>query len=71
MTTRGEIAKLFLYAEGKGAVTIADIEAIVSDAAPSALDDAVDHAFLGDLQGSKRPPIAISPMAAIPARSSG
>jgi DNA polymerase III subunit delta len=51
MTTRGEIAKLFLYAEGKGAVTVADIEAIVSDAAPSALDDAVDHAFLGDSAG--------------------
>jgi DNA polymerase-3 subunit delta len=51
MTTRGEIAKLLLYAEGKGAVTIADIEAIVSDAAPSALDDAVDHAFLGDSAG--------------------
>jgi DNA polymerase-3 subunit delta len=51
MTTRGEIAKLLLYAEGKGAVTIADVEAIVSDAAPSALDDAVDHAFLGDSAG--------------------
>jgi DNA polymerase III subunit delta len=48
MTTRGEIAKLFLYAEGRGALTIEDVEAIVSDAAPSALDDAVDHAFLGD-----------------------
>lgn len=48
MTTRGEIAKLMLYAEGKGSVTAADVEAIVSDAAPSALDDAVDNAFLGD-----------------------
>jgi DNA polymerase-3 subunit delta len=48
MTTRGEIAKLLLYAKGRGAVTIEDVEAIVSDAAPSALDDAVDHAFLGD-----------------------
>ncbi|WP_158815946.1 DNA polymerase III subunit delta [Methylocapsa sp. S129] len=51
MTTRGEIAKLLLYAEGNGAITIADIEAVVSDAAPSALDDAVDHAFLGDNSG--------------------
>ena len=51
MTTRGEIAKLLLYAEGKGAVTVADIEAIVSDAAPSALDDAVDQAFHGDSAG--------------------
>jgi DNA polymerase-3 subunit delta len=48
MTTRGEIAKLMLYAKGNGAVTAEDVEAIVSDAAPSALDDAVDHAFLGD-----------------------
>jgi DNA polymerase III subunit delta len=48
MTTRGEIAKLLLYAQGKGEVAIADVEAIVSDAAPSALDDAVDNAFLGD-----------------------
>jgi DNA polymerase-3 subunit delta len=48
MTTRGEIAKLLLYAEGKDEVTVADVEAIVSDAAPSSLDDAVDDAFLGD-----------------------
>lgn len=48
MTTRGEIAKLMLYARGAGAITLADVEAIVSDAAPSALDDAVDQAFLGD-----------------------
>jgi DNA polymerase III subunit delta len=48
MTTRGEIAKLLLYAEGRNEITAADVEAIVSDAAPSALDDAVDNAFLGD-----------------------
>lgn len=48
MATKGEIAKLFLYVAGKGEVAIADVEAIVSDAAPSALDDAVDSAFLGD-----------------------
>ena len=48
MTTRGEIAKLFLYAAGRGDVTLADVEAIVSDAAPSALEAAVDSAFLGD-----------------------
>ena len=48
MTTRGEIAKLLLYAQGKGEITTGDVEAIVSDAAPSTLDDAVDQAFLGD-----------------------
>jgi DNA polymerase-3 subunit delta len=48
MTTRSEIAKLLLYVAGRGEVAVADVEAIVSDAAPSALDDAVDSAFLGD-----------------------
>jgi DNA polymerase-3 subunit delta len=48
MTTRGEIAKLLLYAAGKAEITAADVEAIVSEAAPSTLDDAVDSAFLGD-----------------------
>ena len=48
MTTRSEIAKLLLYVAGRPEIAIADVEAIVSDAAPSALDDAVDGAFLGD-----------------------
>jgi DNA polymerase-3 subunit delta len=51
MTTRGEIAKLLLYMKGKAEVAVGDIEAIVSDAAPSPLDDAVDSAFLGDNAG--------------------
>jgi len=50
-TTRGEIAKLMLYARGESAVTAEDVEAIVSDAAPSNLDEVVDHALLGDLNG--------------------
>ena len=54
MTTRSEIAKLLLYARGKGAIAIADVEAIVSDAAPSAIDDAIDDAFLGDYAGIER-----------------
>ena len=48
-TTRGEIAKLMLYARGKPAITAEDVEAIVSDAAPSNLDEVVDQALLGDL----------------------
>ena len=48
-TTRGEIAKLMLYARGKSAITAEDVEAIVSDAAPSNLDEVVDQALLGDL----------------------
>jgi DNA polymerase III subunit delta len=48
-TTRGEIAKLMLYAQGKSRITAEDVEAIVSDAAPSNLDDLIDRALLGDL----------------------
>ncbi len=48
-TTRGEIAKLMLYARGKSRITAEDVEAIVSDAAPSNLDDLIDQALLGDL----------------------
>jgi DNA polymerase III subunit delta len=49
-TTRGEIAKLMLYARGKSEITAGDVEAIVSDAAPSNLDQVVDQALLGDLK---------------------
>ena len=48
MTTRGEIAKLLLYAQGGQSIEVADVEAIVADAAPDALDDVVDSAFSGD-----------------------
>jgi DNA polymerase III subunit delta len=48
--TRGEIAKLMLYARGTFRVTAEDVEAIVSDAAPSNLDEIVDQALLGDLK---------------------
>jgi DNA polymerase III subunit delta len=47
-TTRGEIAKLMLYAQGQSQVTAEDVEAIVADAAPSNLDEVVDHALLSD-----------------------
>jgi DNA polymerase-3 subunit delta len=49
-TTRGEIVKLMLYARGKSPVTAEDVEAIVSDAGPSNLDEVVDQALLGDLK---------------------
>lgn len=51
-TTRGEIAKLILYTRGRPRIEIADVEAIVADAAPSALDELVDRALLGDLKGA-------------------
>jgi DNA polymerase III subunit delta len=49
-TTRGEIAKLMLYARGGSQITAEDVEAIVSDAAPSNLDQVIDDALLGDLK---------------------
>jgi len=51
LTTRGEIAKLTLYARGKERIEVEDIEAIVSNAAPSSLDAAIDAALVGDVAG--------------------
>ena len=48
-TTRGEIGKLMLYAHGQSQITAEDVEAIVADAAPSNLDEVIDHALLSDL----------------------
>jgi len=53
-TTRGEIAKLMLYARGQSRIEAEDVEAIVSDAAPSNLDQVVDQALLGDLPALAR-----------------
>jgi DNA polymerase-3 subunit delta len=48
-TTRNELAKLMLYAHGRSRIEAADVEAIVSDAAPSVQDEVIDRALLGDL----------------------
>ena len=48
-TTRGEIEKLTLFASGKARIEAVDVEAVVADAAPSNLDDLIDHTLLGDL----------------------
>jgi DNA polymerase-3 subunit delta len=48
MTTRNEVAKLMLYAHGRDSITEQDVQAIVSDAAPSMLDEAIDAAFAGE-----------------------
>lgn len=48
-TTRGEIAKLMLHSRGRSRIEVVDVEAIVSDAAPSVLDELVDCALRGDL----------------------
>jgi DNA polymerase-3 subunit delta len=47
--TRGEIDKLVLYAHGKGAITVEDIEAVIGDVSALAMDAAIDAAFTGDL----------------------
>ena len=51
-TSRAEIAKLLLYARGQSRIELADVRAIVSDAAPSPLDGLVDQALAGDLEGA-------------------
>ena len=38
-----------LYARGQSQITAEDVEAIVSDAAPSNLDEVIDHVLLSDL----------------------
>ncbi|HZZ60114.1 MAG TPA: DNA polymerase III subunit delta [Roseiarcus sp.] len=49
-TTRGEIAKLMLYALGKPRIELEDLEAIVSGAAPSNLERVIDRSLAGDLR---------------------
>lgn len=49
LASRGEIAKLVLYAHGQGAVTLDDVDAVVSDVSSLATDAVVDAAFAGDL----------------------
>jgi DNA polymerase III subunit delta len=45
--SRSELAKLALYAHGRGQVGVEDITAVVSDASGLAVDDIVDAAFAG------------------------
>ena len=51
-TTRGEIAKLMLYALGRPRIEVEDLEAIVSGAAPSKLEQVIDRSLSGDLRGA-------------------
>ncbi len=48
LASRGEIAKLALYAKGSGTVSLDDVRTIVGDASALALDDVVDNALAGD-----------------------
>lgn len=47
LASRGEIAKLALYARGQQKVTLEDVRTIVGDASALALDDVVDAALSG------------------------
>lgn len=48
LASRGEIAKLILYAQGAtGPITIEDVEAAVSDVGATRMDEAIDEAFVG------------------------
>jgi DNA polymerase-3 subunit delta len=51
LATRGELAKLLLYAHGKSEVGVEDVDAILSDVSSLALDAVVDAAFAGDAAG--------------------
>ncbi len=51
LASRGEIAKLVLYAHGRTSVTVEDVEAVVADAAAQATDALIDATFAGDLAG--------------------
>jgi DNA polymerase-3 subunit delta len=51
LATRGELAKLMLYAHGQREITLADVDAIMSDVSSLAMDAVVDAAFAGDGSG--------------------
>lgn len=51
LATRGEIAKLALYAHGRREITLDDVDAVVSDVSGLAQDAVVDAAFSGDPPG--------------------
>ncbi len=48
LTTRSEIGKLLLYAQGAGTVRVEHIAAIVAEASSLAVDAAINGAFEGD-----------------------
>jgi DNA polymerase-3 subunit delta len=51
LATRGELAKLMLYAGGQQEIALADVDAILSDVSSLAMDSVVDAAFAGDGTG--------------------
>ncbi len=51
LATRGELAKLMLYAHGQREITLQDVDAIMSDVSSLAMDAVVDAAFAGEGAG--------------------
>lgn len=49
LASRGEIAKLALYCQGRETVTVDDVYAVVSDVSRVSIDAALDAAFAGDV----------------------
>jgi DNA polymerase III subunit delta len=54
MLARREIEKVALYCSGRGTVTAADVEAVMSDESGVAVDQVIDAAFLGDMDALDR-----------------
>jgi DNA polymerase III subunit delta len=48
LATRGELAKLMLYAHGQTEITVEDVDAVMSDTSSLVTDMVVDAAFCGD-----------------------
>lgn len=48
MASRSEVVKLCLYAANASTITVEDVQAIIGDAAASAIDEVIDDAALGD-----------------------
>lgn len=51
LATRGELAKLMLYAHGQREISLQDVDAILSDVSSLAMDAVVDAAFAGEGTG--------------------
>jgi DNA polymerase-3 subunit delta len=51
LATRGELAKLMLYAHGQREITLEDVDAIMSDVSSLAMDAVIDAAFGGEGTG--------------------
>ena len=51
LATRGELSKLMLYAHGQQEITLADVDAIMSDVSSLAMDAVVDASFAGEGTG--------------------